>query len=279
ASKTLFGFASRFEKKKPAMILKTAISKEGHFSPRDKSRFSLSGKISNHLTSILRAKCDAVLVGPGTLLRDKPGLEFRTSSLLSEFPGFTNATGGEDSAIENGVYGFLEDLFRFGTDPKSISVHRDSPERYQPYRVFIIFEESNISGGWIEKQESIEKVFGSKRCVFFLKKDAVFEKETLRKLSGLSRFEPFLFVGSDPAEECLSVLASIGVNLLLVEGGNLIYETFSARADGDDIILKIQTPVSIPDGILPALKTDSKFRFWKRDAGEDVWEAYRCSQD
>ncbi|TGK31046.1 bifunctional diaminohydroxyphosphoribosylaminopyrimidine deaminase/5-amino-6-(5-phosphoribosylamino)uracil reductase [Leptospira gomenensis] len=281
ASQTLFGFASRLEKKKPSMILKTAVSREGHFAPLDKSRFPLSGKVSNHLTSILRAKCDAVLVGPGTLFRDKPGLEFRTESLLSDLSSDIigeQTIVEESSATQGGVSGFLEDLFRFGADPEIISVHRSTPERYQPYRVFIIFEESNITEEWIEKQESIERKFGLKRCVFFLKKDVVIAKRILRKLSTLSRFEPFRFEGSDLAEECLSVLTSIGVNRLLVEGGNLIYETFSARADGNDIILKIQTPVSLPNGILPALKTDSKFSFWKRNAGEDVWEAYRCSQ-
>lgn len=63
---------------------------------------------------------------------------------------------------------------------------------------------------------------------------------------------------------------------MLVEGGNLMYETFSPKMRKNDLILKIQTTRSVSDGIRPSLTTNEKTLLWKANVGEDIWEAHGC---
>lgn len=274
AEESLFGFVSRIERKKPSMILKTALSKEGFFSSKDKFPIRFSGNISNHLTSILRAKCDAVLVGPGTLFHDNPGLEFRIGE---NWP--TDLEGTADISYENEKFGasnFLKNILKYGFNPEILEIHRKFRERYQPYRVFIIFEEGNIPKGWIEKQREINEKNSSKKCVFLFKRGAFFEERTKEQLRYLTEREIYTFDPETLAEECFAFLSSIGVNLLLVEGGNLMYETFSSKMQENDLILKIQSSRSVSNGIKPLLVTNAETLFWKANVGEDIWEAHGC---
>ncbi|WP_061231043.1 bifunctional diaminohydroxyphosphoribosylaminopyrimidine deaminase/5-amino-6-(5-phosphoribosylamino)uracil reductase RibD [Leptospira weilii] len=327
AEESLFGFVSRIERKKPSMILKTALSKEGFFSSKDKFPIRFSGNISNHLTSILRAKCDAVLVGPGTLFRDNPGLEFRIENWPTDLEGMREKIFGENNGLdigrrfeaesdlekagvlkfeygssfqgeledldhvagkssgtadisyENEKFGasnFLKNILKYGFNPEILEIHRKFRERYQPYRVFIIFEERNIPKGWIEKQREINEKNGSKKCVFLFKRGAFFEERTKEQLRYLTEREIYTFDPETLAEECFAFLSSIGVNLLLVEGGNLMYGTFSSKMQENDLILKIQSSRSVSDGIRPLLVTNEETLFWKTNVGEDIWEAHGC---
>ncbi|MCG6192893.1 bifunctional diaminohydroxyphosphoribosylaminopyrimidine deaminase/5-amino-6-(5-phosphoribosylamino)uracil reductase [Leptospira sp. FAT2] len=279
ASESLFGFVSRIEHKRPSLILKTAVSKEGTFAASDKKQIFLSGKLSLHLTSLLRAKCDAVLVGPGTLFYDKPGLDFRILSkqwqdLRNELPASSERINSKSSA--NGFANLLKNILRYGTNADVLDVHSDARTAYQPYRVFLIFEEKNISSEWIEKQKNINEQNASKKCIFLLKEGTILSEETKRALFSLTDHELFTVSTNRLAEDCFAIFSSIGINLLLVEGGNLLYETFSAKMQENDLILKIQTSRSIQNGILPSLQTNAETLLWKTDVGEDSWEAHRC---
>ncbi|WP_061221628.1 bifunctional diaminohydroxyphosphoribosylaminopyrimidine deaminase/5-amino-6-(5-phosphoribosylamino)uracil reductase RibD [Leptospira borgpetersenii] len=290
AEESLFGFVSRIERKKPSMILKTALSKEGFFSKRDKFPVHFSGNISNHLTSILRAKCDAVLVGPGTLFHDNPGLEFRIGEnwptdlkkirekIFEEYDGLNidHRFEAESGYRNAGAPHFLKNVLKYGIEPEILEIHRKFRKRYQPYRVFIIFEEKNVSEGWIEKQKEINEKNGSKKCVFLFKRGAFFEERTEERLRSLTEKEIYTFDPETLAEECFAFLSSIGVNLLLVEGGNLMYETFFPKMRENDLILKIQSPRSVSNGIKPLLITNAETLFWKVNVGEDIWEAHGC---
>ncbi|XDD51424.1 bifunctional diaminohydroxyphosphoribosylaminopyrimidine deaminase/5-amino-6-(5-phosphoribosylamino)uracil reductase [Leptospira sp. WS92.C1] len=290
ASASLFGFSSRITKQRPTMIFKTAVSKEGFFASSDKKRTQLSGKRSSHFTSILRAKCDAVLVGPGTLFYDTPGLDFRISdSFLENEADFFSGRGQKFLLSENphstqnrksnpGFSDLLQNVLKYGALPDVIRVHRESEARYQPYRVFLIFEEKNVTSEFIKKQKSINKRVGSKKCIFFLKKETVLKEDTIANLQFLSENEIYRVDPETFAEECLTILASIGVNLLMVEGGNLLYQSFVSKSGPDDLILKIQTSSSIPNGIKPDLKTGPENFLWKVSVEEDDWESYRCLQ-
>ncbi|EMO25643.1 hypothetical protein LEP1GSC170_5997 [Leptospira interrogans serovar Bataviae str. HAI135] len=74
----------------------------------------------------------------------------------------------------------------------------------------------------------------------------------------------------------MNVLSLIGVNLILVEGGNLMYETFSSKMRDDDLILKIRSTFTIPEGIKPKLITNSETLIWKTNVGKDIWEVHGC---
>ncbi|TGK24398.1 bifunctional diaminohydroxyphosphoribosylaminopyrimidine deaminase/5-amino-6-(5-phosphoribosylamino)uracil reductase [Leptospira yasudae] len=272
ASESLFGFNSRIKYERPSLILKTAVSKEGYFAASDKSQIFLSGKLSLHLTSLLRAKCDAVLVGPGTLFYDKPGLDFR----VLPAPAATEEFSDFAAERANGFANLLKNILLYGIKADVLKVHWDARAAYQPYRVFLIFEEKNVSTEWIEKQKNINERNESKKCIFLLKEGAILTEETKRALFSLTDHEIFTVSTNRLAEDCFSILSSIGVNLLLVEGGNLLYETFSAKMHENDLILKIQTSRSIQNGILPSLQTNAETLVWKTEVGEDSWEAHRC---
>ncbi|WP_061249319.1 bifunctional diaminohydroxyphosphoribosylaminopyrimidine deaminase/5-amino-6-(5-phosphoribosylamino)uracil reductase RibD [Leptospira alstonii] len=303
AEESLFGFFSRIEKKRPSVILKTAVSKEGFFSSKDKSPIRLSGNTSDHLTSVLRAKCDAVLVGPGTLFRDNPGLEFRigenlptkraggesrTEKIFGDESNFKDVSRSLESEsrnvpnsnegffLQSGISRFLKNILKYGFDPEISEIHRKFRDRYQPYRIFIIFEEKNIPKGWIEKQKAINDKNGSKKCVFLVKRGEFFAERTKELLESLTEKEIYTFDPDTLADECFAVLDSIGVNLLLVEGGNLMYDTFSPKMRENDLILKIQSSRSISDGIKPSLITNAETLIWKTNVGEDIWEAHGC---
>lgn len=294
ASESLFGFASRIEFKRPAMIFKTAISKEGFFAAENKEPIPLSNPTTNHLTSILRAKCDAVLVGPGTLYHDKPGLDFRpiletnseisNLSLKPQFPieagsSFsteTNSDSSTEAKTENGFSGLLKNILKYANDSDVLKIHRERAAFYQPYRVFIIFEERNITEEWILKQKSINQKYGSKKCVFLIRKGMEPDRKTKEILLSLTEKEIRTFDPSTLAEECFQFFSEIGINLLLVEGGNLVYKTFFPKMKENDLILKIITPRSIVQGIEPALETNAGSLRWKTNVGEDIWEAHGC---
>ena len=73
----LSGFISRIETGRPQIFLKSALSKEGFYSDLSKSKISLSNSTSNQISQMLRAKFDAIIVGPITVYVDYPGLDFR----------------------------------------------------------------------------------------------------------------------------------------------------------------------------------------------------------
>lgn len=324
AEESLFGFISRIEKQKPSMIIKSAVSKEGFFTTKDKATVRLSGNLSDRLTSILRAKCDAVLIGPRTLFQDLPGLDFRIGgnwatdlgtiqeNIFGESNGFDisrwfeagvdleragvlkfehgayfergdeikdlekNLGVGSEIKNSEGTSRFLKNILKYGFNPEISEIHRKDQENYQPYRVFIIFEEKNIPESWFEKQRRINKKNNSKKCIFFLKRNESFSEKIRELLKSLTDNKIYTFDPETMAEECLNVLSSIGANLILVEGGNLMYETFSSKMRDDDLILKIRSTFTIPEGIKPKLITNSETLIWKTSVGKDIWEVHGC---
>ncbi|MBM9500182.1 dihydrofolate reductase family protein [Leptospira sp. 201903071] len=288
AEESLFGFSSRLETQSPSMILKTAVSKEGFFASSDKKRTQLSGKLSSYYTSLLRAKCDAVLVGPGTLFYDIPGLDFRfpkaetsevRKNLTKEFQETEIIHVREFRENSSGASALLKNVLKFGMDSDIQRIHGVFENAYQPYRVFIIFEEMNITEEFLEKQKRINERVGSQKCVFLIRNTAVLGEKTKEELGKLSERELFFFDSTNLAEETLKILSEIGVNILLVEGGNLLYEKFQSKMKTNDVILKIQTATSIREGIQPKLKTDDSTLLWKSKLEEDIWEAHRCLRD
>ncbi|TGL68157.1 bifunctional diaminohydroxyphosphoribosylaminopyrimidine deaminase/5-amino-6-(5-phosphoribosylamino)uracil reductase RibD [Leptospira kmetyi] len=277
AAESLFGFTSRIETKRPSMVIKAAVSKEGFFAAENKTQIQLSGAESSRLTAILRAKCDAVLVGPGTLYHDRPGLDFRPDSMeISEAAKFSLEKESLAEETETGFSALVKNILKYANDPEIRKIHKERAASYQPYRVFIIFEERNITEEWISKQKRINETYGSKKCVFLIAKEAVLERSTKEILLSLTEKEIRTFESSRLAEECFEFFSELGINLFLAEGGNLVYKTFSSKMKENDLILKIRTPRSIVQGIEPAFETNAKTLRWKSNVGDDIWEAHGC---
>jgi 3,4-dihydroxy 2-butanone 4-phosphate synthase/GTP cyclohydrolase II len=64
----------RAARDRPYVVLSYAQSIDGSIAGRNRERIRLSGPESMHLTHSIRALCDTILVGIGTLLADDPGL-------------------------------------------------------------------------------------------------------------------------------------------------------------------------------------------------------------
>ncbi|MGJ4746743.1 bifunctional diaminohydroxyphosphoribosylaminopyrimidine deaminase/5-amino-6-(5-phosphoribosylamino)uracil reductase RibD [Leptospira sp. SA-E8] len=285
SSQFLFGFRSRIERRRPSLLLKTSLSKEGYFSSGEGHREKISSSESDIFLSMLRAKVDAILVGPNTVRVDEPGLDFRVPSSLPKIApqilrGSENA-GADQSVGRNSYIGFsglVSAVLEHSTNPEVFQIHKEKEKDYQPLRVFFLPEQNFISQNFLEKQNRINDRIGKKNVAFFLDEKKSYGPSFLKQLENLSKFSPEKVNYSD-VSRILEVLHSWEINTALVEGGNFLYKLFSPILTEEDAILQIRSnTVSFPKGILPEWK--GKFSMeWKAELGPDLWEVGRCSQE
>ncbi|PJZ23945.1 bifunctional diaminohydroxyphosphoribosylaminopyrimidine deaminase/5-amino-6-(5-phosphoribosylamino)uracil reductase [Leptospira hartskeerlii] len=288
SSQFLFGFKSRIERRRPAFLLKTSLSKEGYFSSGEGHREKISSPESDVFLSILRAKVDAILVGPNTVRVDEPGLDFRIPSSLpkttprillgSEDVDSNHNVGRSSYNTFKGFSGLVSAVLEYSSDPKVFQIHKEKEMDYQPLRVFFLPDQNSISQNFLEKQGKINERIGKKNATFFLDRKKSYDPNFLSKLEGLSKF-PLEKIDFYDISRILEILHLWEINTALVEGGNFLYKLFSPILTEDDAILQIRSnTVSFPKGILPEWK--GKFSMeWKTELNTDLWEMGRCSQD
>src|SRR6202011_3035205 len=81
------GHFRRVRDKRPHVILKLAVSSDDKIgAPRDKP-FAISGEAAKARVHLLRAQCDAILVGIGTVRADDPLLTCRLPGMEARSPG------------------------------------------------------------------------------------------------------------------------------------------------------------------------------------------------
>jgi diaminohydroxyphosphoribosylaminopyrimidine deaminase / 5-amino-6-(5-phosphoribosylamino)uracil reductase len=86
AVSSMAGFFSRIERGRPHITLKLATSLDGAISCADGSSRWITGEASRAHTHIERARCDAILVGAGTVRADNPALDVRLAGLEDRSP-------------------------------------------------------------------------------------------------------------------------------------------------------------------------------------------------
>jgi len=86
AREALAGFLTRITKKRPQVILKLAISADGKIAEGKGKRTTITGPEALARVHLLRAQCDAVLVGLSTVLADDPELTVRLPGLEDRSP-------------------------------------------------------------------------------------------------------------------------------------------------------------------------------------------------
>ena len=82
----LAGFLSRIEKNRPHVTLKLATSLDGCIAMADGSSRWITGDAARAHTHLERARCDAILVGAGTVAADQPELDVRLPGLETRSP-------------------------------------------------------------------------------------------------------------------------------------------------------------------------------------------------
>ncbi|WP_244497159.1 bifunctional diaminohydroxyphosphoribosylaminopyrimidine deaminase/5-amino-6-(5-phosphoribosylamino)uracil reductase RibD [Aureimonas sp. D3] len=80
------GFLSRVRRGRPFVTLKMAVSSEGCVGRMGEGQVAISGAIARRQTHLLRAETDAILVGFGTAVADRPLLTCRLPGLETRSP-------------------------------------------------------------------------------------------------------------------------------------------------------------------------------------------------
>ncbi len=86
APRDLRGFLTRITKKRPQVILKLGISADGNIAAAAGQRTDITGPEVRARVHLLRAQCDAILVGMDTVLTDDPELTCRLPGLEQRSP-------------------------------------------------------------------------------------------------------------------------------------------------------------------------------------------------
>ncbi len=86
ARRDMAGFLTRITKKRCQVILKMAISADGKIAGGVGQRTAVSGQEARARVHMLRAQCDAILVGMGTVRADDPELTCRLPGLGHRSP-------------------------------------------------------------------------------------------------------------------------------------------------------------------------------------------------
>jgi len=86
ARRELDGFFHRTVRDRPQVILKLAVSADGKIAAEAGRPTTITGERARARVHLLRAQCDAVLVGMGTALADNPRLDCRLPGLETRSP-------------------------------------------------------------------------------------------------------------------------------------------------------------------------------------------------
>jgi diaminohydroxyphosphoribosylaminopyrimidine deaminase / 5-amino-6-(5-phosphoribosylamino)uracil reductase len=80
------GHFRRIRDKRPHVILKLAVSSDGKIGAAGRKPVAISGEAAKARVHLLRAQCDAILVGIGTVLSDDPLLTCRLPGMEARSP-------------------------------------------------------------------------------------------------------------------------------------------------------------------------------------------------
>ncbi len=86
ARASLAGFFTRISNGRPHVTLKLATSLDGAIAMADGSSRWITGEAARAHTHLERARCDAILVGAGTVRADNPSLDVRLAGLEDRSP-------------------------------------------------------------------------------------------------------------------------------------------------------------------------------------------------
>ncbi len=266
AEKYLSGFQKRILQKKPLIYLKSAISSDGFFAKQSKKTVSLSNITSNEITNRLRAKVDAVFVGPGTVYHDSPNLNLKPCKLFHL----------EKIKTES----FWSRLVNSISDSDETNFTNHNIQNFQPYRIFYISSSLGIKSNFIKRQRKINAENQNYKAIFIIdqnEKDKNFDYKDLLSLSDdpirIFYLKEFEAIKKKMLRKLIyEILLESNINSILIEGGNFLYELFSDEAD---FFLEIQTQTKIKNGILPKIEK-SKFTIMQEIKIEsDEWKVYK----
>ncbi|MDZ4726494.1 MAG: dihydrofolate reductase family protein [Leptospira sp.] len=274
----LHGFFQRIKKNRPWVFVKSAITSDGFYAANDNQRIAISSEGSNFYLQMLRAKFDAIVVGPNTIELDSPSLDFR----LDEKSFYAK---GEVSKID---FGNISDFFSHGeqlldslfseSNAESYSEHLAEIHTYQPWRIFILKEGMKLPLDFIQKQNDLNEKYGKKLCLFYLliseNRNITIDdsniNSNIKELFSLTD-HPITKISMHDGEKFLNHLAKLGINTVIFEAGSFLWEFIKNHMDSNDCILTIQSPKELNEG-----KTFLGINQYEKQAhfqvGSDLWQ-------
>jgi len=270
----LSGFISRIKRERPQIIIKSALSKEGFYADLSRTKISLSNPFSNQITQMLRAKLDAVIVGPVTVYVDYPGLDFRGFDLnMLDKLDLVKEKGNQFS---NEL--FPEFLFKGISSRTSLDWHNQNEKACQPYRIFVISLKRLPDKSFFQKQSMLCEKYGNKKTIFFMldfDRENVAHQKVFAKMVEVSSELPVLVQDrNELPEKLFSMFSKLCLNTILVEGGNMLYKIFANELYEGDLICLIHTSVSIKEGISPDIDFTNRKKKYEKKIDTDIWEVY-----
>ncbi len=247
----LHGFFQRIQKKRPWVWVKSAVSIEGHFAPNSEEQIAISGVESEYYLQMLRAKFDAIVVGPKTVQIDSPGLDFRLDEDSFNHRGLV--TKREPQSITpffDAGSGVLDSLLN-DVSVSSYEFHLNEIISYQPWRIFVLADGQNLPDGFLKKQSRLNAKFGYKKCLFYVlesnSENETFNQNDLDCLEDLSDF-PVCKLHHNESGKFLESLAGHGINTVLLECGSFLWNFVKDNLEDGDCVLTIHSKKQISDG-------------------------------
>lgn len=271
----LSGFISRINKKRPQVFIKSALSKEGFYADLEKSRIFLSNEKSNEVTQMLRAKLDAVIVGPVTVYVDYPGLDFRGFEEKQAEHFFSQNT---KSNLKETGFSFTGTLISNTFESTSKEWHNTKLKDYQPYRIFVLSLKRVPDQLFFKKQLLLSEKFGKEKTIFFLldfdETNLTYQKYFTAMQEISSQDLIIVKNQSELLDQLLAKFSELSLNTILVEGGNLLYKTFSQKLEAEDLIYFIRSNKNIEKGISPEINLSKIKKQIELPVDTDTWEIY-----
>ena len=234
----LGGFMGTSRGARPRFHLKAAITSDGRMSGAPPSRLMISGSTARRFTMLLRAKLDAVLVGPGTVACDLPGLDLRlpdaspsndltaNGSSSSDLPSSTSSSSDLPSRDWDAMRAeklegsdiFCEALFAHA--PSIEELARNQIE-YQPLRVFLMGRPFARQAEFLEMQRRLGERTG--KAPLFLDDSAI-------------------------ASSLRAELGRRGQNEVLIEGGKALFDALRTELLPGDRVYLLQNKRPLEKG-------------------------------
>ena len=226
----LSGFFLRINKKRPLVLMKSAVSVEGYFKHSSLKKVQITSNESNNISQCIRQSVDGIVVGSSTVKYDQPKLNFRSIKKIN-----TSITKVKNI--------FFNSIFHILSNEYLIKIIND--RQNQPYRIFIISNKNFPEDKFFIDQKSI----GINKTIFIQSEKLSKENENL--LYKFTSNEIYKSSFDNIKSTIFEIANKFGMNSILVEGGNSLYKEFVIGLEKEDKIFEIQSNITINSGEKP----------------------------
>ena len=226
----LSGFFLRINKKRPLVLMKSAVSVEGYFKHSSLKKVQITSNESNNISQCIRQSVDGIVVGSSTVKYDQPKLNFRSIKKIN-----TSITKVKNI--------FFNNIFHILSNEYLIKIIND--RQNQPYRIFIISNKNFPEDKFFIDQKSI----GINKTIFIQSEKLSKENENL--LYKFTSNEIYKSSFDNIKSTIFEIANKFGMNSILVEGGNSLYKEFVIGLEKEDKIFEIQSNITINSGEKP----------------------------